>query len=64
MSKRSEATLIMRMKHEDDYGMNGDSSLSQKVRASDKGDNQRTTTLIDNKKRDLRKTKNLQWLMF
>ena len=23
-SKRSEATLTVRMKHEDDYGMNGD----------------------------------------
>ena len=36
-SKRSEATLTVRMKHEDDYGMNGDSNLShlsQSVRAS------------------------------
>ena len=26
-SKRSEATLTAHMKHEDDYGMNGDSKL-------------------------------------
>ena len=30
----SEATLTARMKHEDDYGMNGDSNLSHCVRAS------------------------------
>ena len=40
------------MKHEDDYGMNGDSNLSHSVRASNKEDSQRTTTLTDNKKRD------------
>ena len=51
-SKRSEATLTVRMKHEDDYGMNGDSNLSHSVRASNKEDSQRTTTLTDNKKRD------------
>ena len=39
------------MKHEDDYGMNGDSNLSQSVRASDKEDSQRTTTLTDTKKK-------------
>ena len=33
-SKRSEATLTVRMKHEDDYEMNGDSNLSHSVRAS------------------------------
>ena len=31
-SKRSEATLKVRMKHEDDHGMNGDSNLSHNVR--------------------------------
>ena len=31
-SKRSEATLTAHMKHEDDYGINGDSNLSQSVR--------------------------------
>ena len=51
-SKRSEATLAVRMKHEDDCGMNEDSNLSHSVRASNKEDSQRTTTLTDNKKRD------------
>ena len=54
-SKRSEATLTARMKHEDDYGMNEDSNLSQSVRASIKEDSQRTTTLTDNKKERQRK---------
>ena len=36
-SKRSEATLTVRMKHEDDYGMNGDSNLSHSVRTSKQG---------------------------
>ena len=36
-SKRSEATLTVRMKHEDDYGMNGDSNLSHGVRTSKQG---------------------------
>ena len=46
----------MRMKHEYDDGVNEDSNLSRlepnSVRASNKEDNQRTTTLTDNKKRD------------
>ena len=42
----------MRMKHEDDDGVNEDSNLSHSVRASIKEDSQRTTTLTDNKKRD------------
>ena len=50
-SKRSEATLTVRMKHEDDYGMNEDANLSHSVRASYKEDSQRITTLTDNKKR-------------
>ena len=62
-SKRSEATLTVRMKHEDDYGMNGDSNLSQSVRASDKEENQKTTTLTDNKEERLQKTKDLQCMM-
>ena len=41
MSKRSEATLTVRMKHEDDYGMNRDSNLSQSV-----GDEQRLWDVI------------------
>ena len=36
-SKRSEATITAHMKHEDDYGMNGDSYLSHSVRISKKG---------------------------
>ena len=51
-SKRSPA---VRMKHEDDYGVNEDSNLSHSVRASDKEDSQRTTTLTDNKRERLRK---------
>ena len=63
-SKRSEATLTVRMKHEDDYGMNEDSNLSHSVRASNKEDSQRTTTLTDKKER-LRKGRifNAWWLM-
>ena len=64
-SKRLEEPLTVRMKHEDDYGMNGDSNLSHSVRASDKEDSQRTTTLTDNKEERLRKRRifNAQWLM-
>ena len=51
------------MKHEDDYGMNGDSNLSHSVRASNKEDGQKATTLTDNKKERLRKTKDLQCMM-
>ena len=54
-SKRSEATLTVHIKHEDDYGMNEDSNSSHSVRASNKEDSQRTTTLTDNKKERLRK---------
>ena len=36
-SKRSEATFTVRMKHEDDYGMNEDSNLSHSVRMSKQG---------------------------
>ena len=52
----------MRMKREDDYGMNEDSNLNLEpysVRASIKEDSQRTTTLTDNKK-ETTKTKELQ----
>ena len=48
---------------EDDHGMNGDSNLSHSVRASNKEDSQRTTTLTDNKEERLRKTKDLQCMM-
>ena len=45
----------MRMKHEYDDGVNRDSNLNRlepdSVRASIKEENQRTTTLTDNKKR-------------
>ena len=36
-SKRSEETLTVRMNHEDDHGMNGDSNLSHSVRTSKQG---------------------------
>ena len=39
-SKRSKATLTVRMNHEDDHGMNGDSNLSHlshSVRTSQQG---------------------------
>ena len=49
-SKRSEATLTVRMKHEDDYGMNGDSNLSHSVRASKQG--RQSTDNVTTKKRD------------
>ena len=45
---------------EDDFGVNEDSNESQSVRASNKEDIQRTTTLTDNKKRETTKTKDLQ----
>ena len=50
--EQSKRSLTVRMKHEDDYGVNEDSNLSHSVRASNKEDSQRTTTLTDNKKRD------------
>ena len=54
--ERSRKSLTVRMKHEYDDGVNEDSNLSRlepnSVRASNKEDNQRTTTLTDNKKRD------------
>ena len=53
--ERSKRSLTVRMKHEDDYGVNEDSNLSHSVRASIKEDSQRTTTLTDNKKERLRK---------
>ena len=59
---RSKRLLNVRMKREDDYGMNEDSNLNLEpysVRASIKEDSQRTTTLTDNKK-ETTKTKDLQ----
>ena len=53
--EKSKRSLTVRMKHEDDYGMNKDSNLSQSVCASNMEDSQRTTTLTDNKKERLRK---------
>ena len=43
--------------------MNGDSHLSHSVRASNKEDSQRTTTLTDNKEERHWKTKDLQCMM-
>ena len=46
------------MKHEDDYGMNGDSNMSHSVRTSEQG------RLTDNREERLRnKTKDLQCMM-
>ena len=53
--ERSKRSLTVRMKHENDDGMNEDTNLSHSVRASIKEDSQRTTTLTDNKKERLRK---------
>ena len=53
--ERSKRSLTVRMKYEDDYGVNEDSNLSHSVRASIKEDSQRTATLTDNKKERLRK---------
>ena len=53
--EKSKRSLTVRMKHEDDYGVNEDSNLSQSVRVSIKEDSQRTTTLTDNKNERLRK---------
>ena len=52
--EKSKRSFTERMKHEDDYEMNEDSNLSHSVRASNKEDNQKTTTLTDNKKERLR----------
>ena len=65
-SKRPEATLTVRMNHEDDRGMKGDSNLrhlSHSVRASIKENSQGTMTLTDNKEEILRKTKHLQCMI-
>ena len=53
--EKSKRSHTVRMKHEDEYGINEDSNLSQSVRASNKEDSQRTTTLTDNKKERQRK---------
>ena len=62
--ERSRRSFTVRMKHEDDDGVNEDSNLSRlepkSVRASIKEDSQRTNTLTDNKKRETSKTKDLQ----
>ena len=61
--ERSKRSLNVRMKHDDDYGMNEDSNLSRlesdSVRASIKEDSQKTTTLTGNKNVTT-KTKDLQ----
>ena len=51
--EKSKRSLTVRMNHEDDYGVNEDSNLSHSVRASNKEDSQRTTTLTDNKRERL-----------
>ena len=51
-SKRSEATLAVRMKHKDDHGMNEDSNLSHSVRASKQRRQSRDDDTMTTKKRD------------
>ena len=48
--EESNRSVTVRVKHEDDYGVNEDSNLSHSVRASNKEDSQKTTTLTDNKR--------------
>ena len=51
----------MRMKHDNDDGVNGDSNLSQTVCVHlNKENSQRTMTLTDKKEERLQKTKDLQ----
>ena len=59
--EKSKRSLTVGMKHEDDYGMNGDSNLSHSVRTSKQG-RQGTMTLTDNREERLRKTKDLQYM--
>ena len=47
--------VTVRVKHEDDDGVNEDSNSNHSVRASIKEDSHRTTTPTDNKKERLRK---------
>ena len=59
--ERSKRSFNVRMKHEDDHGMNGDSNLSQTVCVHlNKENSQGTMTLTDNKKRETTKMKDLQ----
>ena len=62
-SKISEATLTVRMKHEDDYGMNGDKNLSQSVRASKQRRQSRDDDTNWQQRRETTKTKDLQCMM-
>ena len=62
-SKRSEATLTVRMKHEDDYGMNEDSNLSHSVRASKQGRQSKDDDTNWQQRRETTKTKDLQCMM-
>ena len=48
--EKSKRSLTVGMKHEDDYGMNGDSNLSHSVRTSKQG-RQGTMTLTDKQRR-------------
>ena len=51
-SKRSEATLTVRMNHEDDHGMNGDANLSQCAYISTRKTVQGQRHLLTTKERD------------
>ena len=62
--EKSKRSLNVRMNHEDDHGMNGDSNLSQTVCVHlNKENSQGTMTLTDKKEERLQKTKDLQCMM-
>ena len=60
-SKRSEATLTVRMNHDDDHGMNGDSNLSQTVCVHLNKENSQGTMTLTTRKRDYRNKQAELW---
>ena len=56
-SKRSEATLTVRMNHEDDHRMNGDSNMSQTVCVYLNKENSQGTMTRTTRKRDYKTNK-------
>ena len=63
MEKSKRESLTVRMKHEDDYEMKGDSNLSHSVRRSKQGKQSKDDDTDLQKKERLRKTKDLQCMM-
>ena len=60
-SKRPEATLTVRMNHEDDHGMNGDSNLSQTVCVHLNKENSQGTMTLTTRKRDYKNEQAQLW---